>query len=427
MPQPKATPTVSAEVETDTDLARLRKLLPLRHLSESEFAEIAAHVQVEACAPGQRLFRSPEDDGWLFYLLTGEVVVTDVADDEFSIRAGSIEALHPLTPHARARVSARAATHLRYVRLPAGLLGQDSRLARTGIQVEEITESDDGIDHKLLFAVYHALQEGRLELPMLPDIALKIRTAVADPLKGAHEVAQIITVDPALASYCIRVANSAAYGSREPVADVREAVMRMGLVATRDFVLAHSVRNLFSSRDPRCMALMKGAWTHSANIASISHVIARRLCRLNPEQALLAGLLHDIGVMVLISHLAEFPGAFDAGPTLTTALRELKHQVTAMVLRAWKLPEEVVAASFAAEEWTREPPDDVTQFKLADVVLLAHWHQQAPAPLWADPVPAEGIPVLAKLPPESLGENGRLQVVQEAAGDLARMRALLGG
>ena len=410
--------------ELPPDLVRLRKLLPLRHLSDAEFGALAAHVEVEARAPGQSLFRCPEDDGWLFYLLDGELVVTDGTNDEFTVRAGSIEALHPLSPHPKARVGAHASTALRFVRLPAHLLGSQQRKSTSGIQVEEILEEDDGIDHKLLFAIFHGLQEGKLELPTLPDIALKIRTAVADPRKGANEIAQLITIDPALASYCIRIANSAAYGSREPVADVREAVMRMGIDATRDFVLAYSVRNLFKSHDPRAMALMKGAWTHCASIGSACHVIARRVSKLNPEQALLAGLLHDIGVMVLISHLAAWPHVFDQTPTLTAVLKDLKQQVTAMVLRAWKLPEEVVGAAFSAEEWTREAPE---QFKLADVLLLAHWHQPAPHVLWADAIPGSHIPLLAKLPPDALTENGRLQVVQEAAGELAKMRALLGG
>jgi HD-like signal output (HDOD) protein len=407
----------------ESELARLRQLLPLRHLTDAEFAALAAHVEIEHCEAGHGLFRSPKDDGWLFYLLDGEVVVVDADEDEFAIRAGSVEALHPLTPHAAARVAARAASPLRYVRLPAKLLGRNAPQPRAGIQLEEITAHDDGIDHQLLFAVYHTLQEGRLELPTLPDVALKIRAAVADPRKGAYEVAQIITLDPALASYCIRVANSAAYGSREPVAGVHEAVARMGLVSTRDFALAYSVRNLFQSRNPRCLALMKGAWAHNANIAALCHVIARRVGRINPEQALLAGLLHDIGVMVLISHLADFPSAFDQGPTLGTALRELKHQVGAMVMRAWELPETMVAACFAAEDWKREPPP---QLNLADVVLLAHWHQEPPHVLWADPVPTDGVPLLSRLPADWLAGNGRLQVVQEAAGDLGRMRALLG-
>lgn len=406
------------------DLARLRTLLPLRHLSDTEFQAIASHVEVEVRAPGQALFRLGEDDGWLFYLLDGRALVSDGGGDDFTVTAGTIEALHPLSTHPKARVSAQADSVLRFVRLPASLTrGQPRVTGRQGIQVEEISDEAEDVDNQLLFSIYHALREDRLALPSLPDVALKIRAAAADPLKGVNEIAQIITVDPALAGYCIRVANSAAYAGGEPVSNVRDAVNRMGIDATRDFVLAHAVRNLFASSDPRCTTLMKAAWNHSAHIAALSYVLARRLSRLNPEQALLAGLLHDIGVMVLISQLVNFPSLFDSPATLATALRELKHQVTAMVLRAWSLPESLVKAAFAAEHWSREPGKD---YELADLLLLAHWHQHESAQPWAEAVPVGSIAMLAKLPAESLTESGRLQVVQEAAGELERMRALLG-
>jgi len=406
------------------DIARLRTLLPLRHLSDGEFHTLAAHVEVEVRAPGERLFRCGVDDDWLFYLLDGEASVADSAGDEFTVSAGSIEALHPLSTHAKARVSAQAATSLRYVRLPASLTRSQTRVvARPGIQVEEISDADDEMDSQLLFSIYHALRDDRLELPILPDIALKIRSAAADPQKGAHEIAQLIMVDPALASYCIRIANSAAYAGGAPVVDVRGAVTRLGVQPTRDFVIAHSLRGLFNSPDPRCMALMQGAWSHSTNIAALAFVIARRVSSINPEQALLAGLLHEIGVMVLISQLAEFPDMFHATATLATALKDLKHQVTAMVLRAWSLPETMIKAAFAAEQWNREPG---AECQLADILLLAHWHQQEPEFPWAETVPAGGIALLSKLPPEALTCTGRLQIIQEAADELARMRTLLG-
>ena len=88
------------------DIARLRTLLPLRHLTDEEFEALAAHVEVEHRAPGQRLFRCGDDDGWLFYLLDGAASVADAGGDEFTITAGSIEALHPLSTHPKARVSA---------------------------------------------------------------------------------------------------------------------------------------------------------------------------------------------------------------------------------------------------------------------------------------------------------------------------------
>ena len=424
MPSRKLANPSAPDAALAHDLARLRTLLPLRHLSDAEFQALASHVEVERRAPGQRLFHLGDDDGWLFYLLDGTVTVSDGGGDDFTVTAGTIEALHPLSTHPKARVSAHASSDLRYVRVPATLTrAQPRAVARPGIQVEEISEEADDVDNQLLFSIYHALREDRLVLPTLPDVALKIRAAAADPAKGVGEIAQIISVDPALASYCIRIANSAAYAGGEPLSNLRDAVTRVGIDATRDFVMAHAMRSLFDSRDPRCTNLMKAAWSHSANIAALSYVIARRLSRLNPEQALLAGLVHDIGVMVLISQLVDFPALFESQATLATALRELKHQVTAMVLRAWNLPEAMVKAAFAAEHWSREPG---AQYQLADVLLLAHWHHQEPEQPWSEPVPAGGIALLARLPPEALTYSGRLQVIQEADEELARMRSLLG-
>lgn len=421
---PLANPS-APEAQRAHDLARLRTLLPLRHLSDAEFAALAGHVEVEVRAPRQPVFRLGEDDGWLFYLLDGRVLVGDGAGDDFTVTAGTIEALHPLSTHPKARVKAEADSVLRFVRVPATLTRTQPRAvgARASIEVEEISDENEDVDNQLLFSIYHALREDRLELPSLPDIALKIRDAAADPNKGAHEIAQILSVDPALAGYCVRIANSAVHAGSEPVSNVRDAVNRIGVDATRDFVMAHVVRHLFDSRDQRCTSLMKTAWNHSAHIAALCHVLARRLSRLNPEQALLAGLLHDIGVMVLVSQLVHFPDLFRSQATLATALRELKHQVTAMVLRAWNLPETTVKAAFAAEHWSREPSPD---YQLADILLLAHWHQQLPLPPWAEPVPADPIPLLSTLPPDALTESGRLQIIHEADEELGRMRALLG-
>lgn len=412
-----------SDAQRTHDLERLRNLLPLRRLSDAEFAALANHVEIEERAPRQPLFRLGEDDGWLFYLLDGSALVGGETGDEFTVTAGTIEALHPLSTHPKARVRAEAASALRFVRLPAVLTRAQPQAssAEARIDVEEICDEQEGVDNQLLFSVYQALREDRLELPSLPDIALRIRDAAADPRKGTQEIAQIICLDPALAGYCIRVANAAAYAGGESVASVRDAVSRIGTDAIRDFVVAYAVRHLFDGRDRHCTALMKRGWRHSANIAALSYVIARRLSRLNPEQALLTGLLHDIGVMVLLGQLAQFPKLAAAPATLTVVLRELKHQITAMVLRAWNLPETMVQAAFSAEQWAREPGPN---FELADVLVLAHWHQRPPPP-WSDPMPATLAALLAQRPTLALTSSGRLQIVHEAAEELRKMCALL--
>ncbi len=406
------------------DLNRLRGLLPLRHLGEAEFDGLTRHIDVEQRKTSEHLFRCGPDDDWLFYLLDGTVRVNDALGESFELSAGTLEALHPLSPHPKARASAMATTNVRFVRLPASIFAAQKKAgARGGIQVHEAAAGEDQIDNELLFAVYQALRDETLVLPTLPDVALRIRAAAADPNKGIEDMAGIILTDPALASYCIRVANSAGYAGGAQISNVAAAVMRMGVNSTRDFIMAHVIRNLFKSKDPRCTTLMRSAWSHSANIASLSFVLARRMTRLNAEQALLTGLLHDIGIMALVSQLDAFPQLFKNEATLRTVLHDLRYEVSAMVLRAWRLPEEMVKACCAAEQWLR-PAE--TPYGVTEILQLAHWHEPEAHLLWGEPLPDDDAPVLRSLPLEAFTESGRLQVVREAAEELNKLRALLG-
>lgn len=408
---------------TPEEQQKLHKLLPLRHLSDTEFAALVREFDVDLLDPGETLFRQDSDNQRLFFLLDGTVRVFDADGESFEITAGSIEALHPLSPHPRARIRAVATSALHYAALPAALV-QTRRSVASGIEVEEVEEEAQTVDNEMLLAIYTALRDGTLVLPTLPDIALRIRAAAADPRKGAADIARIILADPALASYCIKVANSAGYAGGAPVTDVTTAVMRMGIGVTRDFIMGHVIRNLFRAKDPRCQVLMRSAWTHSANIAALSFVIARQLTELNPERALLAGLLHDVGVIVLISQLEQFQEIFATRATLRAALRDLRFEITSLVLRAWKLPEDLVSAACVAEEWSEKP---AVNFGFGEVLLLAHWHDEETRLPWARPRPALGAPVLNVLPATLFTEGRHLQFVREASEELARLRALLSG
>ena len=164
---------------TDTDLDRLRRLMPLRHLSDAEFAAIAPLANVEQRRPGQTVFDARADDTWLFFVLDGEVRILDAGGDAFALRGGSIESLHALTPHPKTRVKAVTVTDVRYDRLPGELLqlGQKQTAAKAGIEVDEISDTADEADKRMMFGIYHALMAGQLVLPSLPDVALRIRTA----------------------------------------------------------------------------------------------------------------------------------------------------------------------------------------------------------------------------------------------------------
>lgn len=96
---------------------------------------------------------------------------------------------------------------------------------------------------------------------------------------------------------------------------------------------------------------------HSCRIAALSYILARDVGRLNPERALLAGLLHDIGVTVLINALHDHPALHNDVNGFNQVCRELSGQIGAMVLRAWKFPDVFTIAALEAENFTKAVAD----------------------------------------------------------------------
>ncbi len=405
------------------ELARLRHLIPLRRLSDDEFGRVMANVGLEHCAPGHVVFRAGVDDSSIFYLLEGSIEICGERGERFSLIGGSIETAHPLSPHPRARRVATATSAIEFVRLPLALLQiEEPGANQAGVELEELGEDLEATDKRIVFDVYHALMDGSFTLPALPDIALRVRQAANDPTSGADKVTRVIQGDPAIAAYCVRMANNAAYAGADRVTAVREAVVRMGVNATADMVTAYTLRQLYRASDPVSQIFMQAAWRHSARIAALSFVIARHTRKLNPEQALLGGLLHDIGMLIIISEWHKQSSTPLKSDALHQLGRELNGSLGSMVLRNWHMPDNIVAVSLEAEHWSRNHSDTLD---VCDCVALAHAHDAA-APPWSLRPPAlEQLAAFRKLPDDALSADRRLAIIAAADAELKLLDSIL--
>ncbi|MBT8445859.1 MAG: HDOD domain-containing protein, partial [Gammaproteobacteria bacterium] len=259
----------------------------------------------------------------------------------------------------------------------------------------------------------------------LPDVAFRVREAVDDPDASPESVATMIQTAPTLAAFCMKTANSAAYSPTTPITGIREAVVRLGLNATRDLVVGYCMRALFKASHPEFETVMREIWWHSCQVGAVACVLARQLKTVNPEQALLAGLVHDIGSVVLVSEAQKhMKNGIDA-VTLTTLIRELRGQVSAMVLRRWNFDESIVEAAMEAENWSHDSGEGMS---IADLVILAHVHVRNSLPTWTAGPPAnEAVPAYGKLPESGDEMESRLELIDNAAADVDTMLSLLRG
>lgn len=136
-------------------------------------------------------------------------------------------------------------------------------------------------------------------LPTLPKLLERVVIALEDPEINFSSVAELIEIDQSLTSQMLRLANSAFYNAQGTVSQVSHALVMLGTAVTRSVILSTSVLDMKSVNG------LPGFWEHSLGCAVAAGAIAKVTGRANPEEATAAGLLHDLGKVVLYKQLPD--------------------------------------------------------------------------------------------------------------------------
>jgi hypothetical protein len=157
---------------------------------------------------------------------------------------------------------------------------------------------------------------GELTFPTNVDATLKLQRALNDPDCHAEAAAKLVQSEPLLAARTVAIANSVAYNrSGNEITNVRNAVQRVGFRTLNALAAAVIVRQLDSKiRHPVLRAKAEQLWQHSAHVAALAQVIARRVSRVDPDTAMFAGIVHEVGGFYLLSRAEEYPGILDGEP-----------------------------------------------------------------------------------------------------------------
>lgn len=136
------------------------------------------------------------------------------------------------------------------------------------------------------------------EISTLPSVALKIVEVANDPNSGAAEMKAVMESDAALAARVLRCVNSSAYAVRTRVTNLQQAIAYLGLKQIRNLAITASVGELFKAGDAIGTYSRQGLWKHLVGVGLCARLIAMRLRMSDFEDAFLAGLLHDLGIIL---------------------------------------------------------------------------------------------------------------------------------
>ena len=280
--------------------------------------------------------------------------------------------------------------------------------------------SVDGI----YYQVYKKVVSNEARLPSLPDVALKVRSAMSNENAGMKEMARIIQTDPPLAAQIIRTANSPLYRSGMPFSNVLEAIKRMGTQATRNVVYSHSLRSLFRFRQKVLRDISSEIWHDSVQTAAIASVLASHSRHVSPDKALLAGLIQDIGALPLLAELSDnHPNVVKNSDEVRRVVSSFKVEVGYHLVKAWGFDDEFLEVMKSREDWMR---DVNSKLDLSDVLLLSRWHAAVGTPSLRNMPRVVDMPAYQKFPANKLSPEQSLDVLETAQEQMDEISNMLG-
>ncbi len=187
---------------------------------------------------------------------------------------------------------------------------------------------------------------GDINFPICMDAAILVRNTLKDPLANLDRVAQVVGLEPLISSKLLRLANSVSYNpSGKTMSDLPAAIARLGFDVVRTTSLAVAMDQMLKSRNlANFDQIGQSTWEHSIQVSAIARVLARRLGRINPDEAMLAGLVHNIGIFYLLYRAAEYPEYRRDLPATFELLRGWHESIGESLLNTLGLPQSITDA-----------------------------------------------------------------------------------
>ncbi len=224
------------------------------------------------------------------------------------------------------------------------------------------------LKNRILTQLITELESNKLVLPSLPEVALKVRDTLADENANTKAVASVISTDAALSAKLIQVANSPLLRGTKHIDSVDMAVTRMGNTTVKNTVNSLIVQQIFQPTTDITDKLFHNFWAHSTEVAAISQALAG-MARLKADQAMFAGLVHDIGALPIIKYAEDIPELLAKPYILEEIICELHTTIGVALLSSWEFPQDIINVAAKHEDLSYDPGGAAD---LIDVVIAAN-------------------------------------------------------
>jgi HD-like signal output (HDOD) protein len=418
-----STPSVfnlKEKTNTKLPLSFLKRLVPIGHLPDNDLQKLK--TTFSQYKPGDIIFNRGETSTSLNYIVKGQCFIEIDTGPGYKIDTSTLKAYYPLSSDSQHQCTAIAQSDVNIIGFPHNAIQNCYINTRNALLNNE--DIPENLQNNLFFNKFlQYYKQGELVIPSLPDVAFKLRAAVQKDI-GIEEAVKILNLDPVIASKLIQAVNSPLYRTINPITTCHDAVNRLGLITTRNLVTSISMKNLFKSKNKELNKTIHNIWKQSIRVSSISHALAALALnkKINPDEALLAGLIYNIGSIPIIIFANTLPGNEYSIKDLNLTITTLQGLLGNIILKKWAFADALVQVPRQTENWFHR---DSEELNLSDIVLLAKYHSYITSKQMQHLPPIQTLPAFQKLGDNTLTPDMSLQSLHDAKQQISDAISLL--
>jgi HD-like signal output (HDOD) protein len=418
--------TESFEIRPEVN--QLRTFVPLNDWSRVQLELLANNVTIKFATPGETMISLGTSDALSYYLIKGKILLTAEDGKTKEIDTDDCHIATPLSQLLPRKYNVTCETDVEYLCIDNYLI-YETVISTTPsdlpngyeVGIEDHTDEPGAISNRLTRQLEQDLKLDRLNLPSLPEVASKVGHAIQDESSDANTIARVIQSDPAITAKIVKAANSAFYGSLNPVESCTQAVIRLGTRVTHNLVVNYTMRDLFHTKSALLNQRMHELWSHSTKVAAICYVLAKRFKKFSADEAMSIGLLHDIGVAAILNTASNYPELTTSPATIEHAIEELRVPFGSRILHAWRFADEYITAAEQAENWMRTHEGDPDY---CDILIIAQLHSLVGTKKSLAAPPLDQIPAMPRLNLGELTPHQSLAILEEAQEQIEETESL---
>jgi HD-like signal output (HDOD) protein len=264
------------------------------------------------------------------------------------------------------------------------------------------------------------LSRGHVDLPSFPEIAVKVRRVLADAKSSTDQVCRVVGSEPALAARLLRIANSASINrSGRAVTDLRTAINRIGYNMVRSASMSFAMTQIRLGNKLASLAPhLNDLWERSTYVAAYAFVLARTCSKVNPDEAMLTGMMHGIGKLYILTRAADHPELFASEIALNDIVSEWYPSIGKAILENWDFAESM-AHAVGQEDFSRPDGDPPNLTDVVGVAMLMVSYGTDIAGLERE---LQSLPAAWRL---GLTESKTLAVMQDSAAEITALSQAL--